>query len=897
MSTTGAPGAAENRIPRLTQGDPPRSLRTPLEHALAYRKAGWSVVPLHSIVKGRCTCPKGKDCPSPGKHPRIAAWGAYQVEPPTEDEIREWWTRWPNANVGVITGAVSGIIALDIDGEEGLETLRQHGYHLPPTAVSRTGRGWHYVYKHPGGDCRNFAGKAGKTILPHVDFRGDGGLIVVQPSRHRSGTTYWWELTPEEAGIADPPDWLVQLIRRQASEHSEDVHRRLTAADWSVDIPEGARNVQLTRRAGSLLAGGKMEPAEALTMLLAWNERHCKPPLPEAEVRAIVASIAKAEASKKGRRKHTETRSPEGSDDADSPQGLRTVASPGEPMVNARAFVAERYTQEGIRTLHFHQDSFWAWDGTAYQEIEVARIRAELYEWLDDGFYLDDGGNPVPFNPNRGKVDNVVDALKAVTHLPASVQAPAWLGDEAPPYPAGEIIACRNGLLHVQTRTLLPHTPRFFNTFALPFDYDPEAPEPVEWLGFLRQLWEEDEESIQTLQEAMGYTLTADTSQQKMFLIVGPPRSGKGTIARVWRGLLGHGNVAGPTLSAFGTNFGLAPLIGKPLAIISDARLSGKADQQAVVERLLSISGEDAITIDRKYKTHWTGQLPTRIVILTNELPRLADTSGALANRFIVLRLTRSWLGKEDPTLTARLLRELPSILNWALEGLARLRGRGYFIQPTSSADVARELMELSSPITAFVREMCIVGPAYRVPADDLYEAWRAWCEANGRENPGTKQSFGRDLHAALPNLRVVRPREDGQQRRWYEGIGLLRRDETRLSPLYAGARKDGLPDPHAGNGQVKSTENNGVSRVSSRLTPDPPPSPVDGEVRQAGPDWRPRLGESEPSAWRDGRCVRCDGTRWRWAASSGRWRCVNCQPLAEVAAADAWQTLEGDAP
>ena len=85
-----------------------------------------------------------------------------------------------------------------------------------------------------------------------------------------------------------------------------------------------------------------------------------------------------------------------------------------------------------------------------------------------------------------------------------------------------------------------------------------------------------------------GYLLTSDTRLQKMFLIVGPKRSGKGTIARVLKALLGVANVAGPTLSGLGTNFGLAPLVGKPLAIISDARLSGRADQQVIAERLLA---------------------------------------------------------------------------------------------------------------------------------------------------------------------------------------------------------------------------------------------------------------------------------------------------------------------
>ena len=124
-------------------------------------------------------------------------------------------------------------------------------------------------------------------------------------------------------------------------------------------------------------------------------------------------------------------------------------------------------------------------------------------------------------------------------------------------------------------------------------------------------------------------------------------RSGKGTIARVLTRMLGQANVSAPTLASLGQNFGLAPLIGKQLAIIADARLGGRTDQHGIAERLLSISGEDYLTVDRKYLPAWTGRLPARFMILTNELPRLSDASGALAHRFVVLRLTESHYGRE----------------------------------------------------------------------------------------------------------------------------------------------------------------------------------------------------------------------------------------------------------
>ena len=100
--------------------------------------------------------------------------------------------------------------------------------------------------------------------------------------------------------------------------------------------------------------------------------------------------------------------------------------------------------------------------------------------------------------------------------------------------------------------------------------------------------------------------------------MVGPKRSGKGTIARVLTTLLGEANACAPTLAGLATNFGLQPLIGKLLAIIGDARLSGRVDVHVIAERLLSISGEDLITIDRKYQDAWTGKLPTRFLLMSS---------------------------------------------------------------------------------------------------------------------------------------------------------------------------------------------------------------------------------------------------------------------------------------
>jgi len=270
----------------------------------------------------------------------------------------------------------------------------------------------------------------------------------------------------------------------------------------------------------------------------------------------------------------------------------------------------------------------------------------------------------------------------------------------------------------------------------------------------------------------VGYIIGGDTRQQKIFLIAGPKRSGKGTIGRVMTGLLGRHNVAAPTLAGMATNFGLSPLVDRPLALISDARLSTRADTHVVVERLLSISGEDSLTIDRKYRDPWTGRLPTRFVVLTNELPNLSDSSGALASRFVLFVLEKSFYGKENPRLTEELLEEAPGILNWALLGLDRLEDRGFFKQPDSGSESLRQLEDLSSSIATFVRERCKTGADHSVPVDDLWRAWKEWCE-EGDIRRGTKATFGRDLRAAVPTLRKTRPRDDDARAYLYEGIGL----------------------------------------------------------------------------------------------------------------------------
>jgi hypothetical protein len=182
---------------------------SPRDAALAYGAAGWPVLPVAGMSAGECAC--RRSCESPGKHP-ITRHGVHDA---TTDPvlIGEWWRRSPSANVGVATGAASGLVVVDIDlpkgGRQSLQALLAAGRRLLPTLTSRTGGGGLHLFyaQPPGAAVPNAVGRLpGLTEeLPGIDVRGDGGYVVAPPSIHASGRRYRWD----RRGIADLPSWIL----------------------------------------------------------------------------------------------------------------------------------------------------------------------------------------------------------------------------------------------------------------------------------------------------------------------------------------------------------------------------------------------------------------------------------------------------------------------------------------------------------------------------------------------------------------------------------------------------------------------------------------------------------------------------------------------------------------
>ena len=247
-----------------------------LNAALRYAERGLYVIPLYGIDDlGACRCAR-PDCHSPGKHPLTP----HGLKDASRDPLilRDWWELWADANVAVVTGAMSGVIVLDVDGEPGTLTLGTLPS-LPASWHSRTGRGEHYWFRHPGGVLPNAV-----RLRPGLDLRGDGGYVVVPPSRHVTGRPYEWIVSPDDAALADPPPWLLDLVRPTRPSEG-------TATTQPSQIHEGARNDTLYRLARSLKAKG-LSLSAISAALHAENEARCVPPLPLSEVDRIVQHAA-----------------------------------------------------------------------------------------------------------------------------------------------------------------------------------------------------------------------------------------------------------------------------------------------------------------------------------------------------------------------------------------------------------------------------------------------------------------------------------------------------------------------------------------------------------------------------------------------------------------------------
>jgi P4 family phage/plasmid primase-like protien len=336
-------------------------------------------------------------------------------------------------------------------------------------------------------------------------------------------------------------------------------------------------------------------------------------------------------------------------------------------------------------------------------------------------------------------------------------------------------IVFQNGVLDVRTREFRPATAEDCVRAALPFDYHEDQLQrhpPKHWSDFVLAQWGEDAECFNLLHQILGYLLSGRMDLEKMFVFLGPPRCGKGTIIKLLQAIMGD-TVGTFKIAALDQTFGMSNMLGKSVLVDPDVRKSKSAfkDTGAIAERLLSITSGDKQAVRLMRQAPIDVVLPGRILVATNPPFEMRDDGGALASRVVVLPFNTSHLGSEDPGLLDRLKAEIPSIVALAMSGLTQLDKQGRFTEPARAADVREDIRQSQDPMIEWFEdhyEAKAMPPGEELLVADVYQHACNWRMGEGLR-PFSKRALGGFL--SKHNIRSKVERRDGKPQRLYFGL------------------------------------------------------------------------------------------------------------------------------
>ncbi|MBA3312615.1 MAG: phage/plasmid primase, P4 family [Planctomycetota bacterium] len=414
-------------------------------------------------------------------------------------------------------------------------------------------------------------------------------------------------------------------------------------------------------------------------------------------------------------------------------------------------------------TLRHHHESFYQHTGRRYEERSDDDIRAAVVPWCDQSY----------FGLTTGAIGNVIACLKAECHVPSSMELPHWLGKgESKP----NLIAVQNGLLDIDTAVagdpgaLRPHSPEWFSTVCLPYAYD-RAETCPKWQAVLRRNLSGDNERIDVFQEFVGYCLTRSTDEQKFLMLLGDGAVGKSSALAGLIGVLGFENISSVPLERFGDRFALFQTLGKLANIAAEI---GETDK--VAEGFLkALTSGDPFEFERKHRDPVTALPTARLIFSSNNFPRFNDRTGGLWRRLILLPFDEVIPPAErikglDKAAYWHAAGELPGMLNWAIEGLRRLREQGGFTESTVVTQAVAEYRHESNPAAAFLKEHYREHVHGQETTDSVFGRYLEWCAATNHRAL-SNNVFAKEVRRAFPKAEATRVRCDGRITPIWAGI------------------------------------------------------------------------------------------------------------------------------
>lgn len=684
------------------------------DNALRYVSSGLNVIPL--LEKGKIS---------------IIGWKRYQKEKVTISEIDEWWSQWPRANIGLVTGSINRLLVLDIDGEEGYQSLKVLSQKAPiNTPIARSSRGKH-IYFRATMNVGNYT-----RIMPGIDVRCEGGYVVAPPSIHSSGKTYTWEKSILDFDLEDIPTWLSEILSQK------EVKNRARSAS----IPLGRRNAELTRISGTLRNRG-LSPDVVKDTLSKINEIHCEVPLGQGEVDSITTDFPKNTFAM-----------------TDLGNAERLIYHYGELVRFCHLWKkwiiwdGKRWLKDDSGAIYrLAKDTVRSINAEAAIEQDYSK-RGEISKWafLSESSY---------------RIESIVKlASNELPISPDDLDQDVWF------------LNVENGIIDLRTGDFSEdHLKEKLITKLANVKYDPNAKCTL-WENFLYEIFEGNDELIDYIQKAIGYSMTSDDREQVLFFLHGLGQNGKTTFLNIIMTMLGeYAKDADP--STFmdkkfdgGPKNDVARLKGARFVRSSEIA-EGKFLDEDFIKR---VTGHEGLTARFLYGEIFDFAPKFKLWMISNNKPTIRGSDFAIWRRLMTIPFNyRVPNDKRDKTLEAKLDSELPGILNWAIKGCMKWLSEG--LNPPEIVVLANtEYKDEMDPLKDFLDDVCNIGVVAKIPAGELYSAYRTYCYCMRTETI-SQQSFGRRLtHLGLKKSREF----DG---RYWEGIEINKTRFEHLQKSYKG--------------------------------------------------------------------------------------------------------------